>query len=169
VADPATLGVVFTGTVGVLGACTAATGHFVTLRNEEAKRNEARRDDLRGVVDDAARAMMKFEHPTTPTTTVGELRAILEGVEAEAGIHLGRVGVRVGPTSALYVRYEQGVASIHELLAAAAALPADVPYEDAESWMHDPAAAKRFLDALETVRAARHLFLREAAELVGAL
>jgi uncharacterized membrane protein len=61
--DSTTLSVIFTGTVGILGAGVAGLSQFVTVRNEDRNRVEARRDDLRGVCDEAAKAAIRLRGP----------------------------------------------------------------------------------------------------------
>jgi len=168
VADPATLGVIFTGTVGVLGAGSATVGHFITSRNEEAKRKEARRNDLREVLDDAAKAAMDFEKPIDfHAATCGAVSGRVD--EAVVDIHrqLGRLGIRVGPGSKVYSRYERirdGGLALHYVLIKEDPDQAYLPMLNEK-----PAVAKQIYEHIETMRKAIEPFLAAAAEVAGSL
>jgi hypothetical protein len=130
VADPAILSVVFTGTVGVLGAATATTGHFVTLRNEERKRREARREDLRAVLDDAVKLAMEFERSFDEEQTVGDLLKHLNVLVTRGPVQLGRIGVRLGPDSDEYGAYARFVEAVTAVGAGLEQMPRNTMMSD---------------------------------------
>jgi hypothetical protein len=185
-ADPAVLSVIFTGTVGVLGAATAAAGHLVTLRNEDHKRREARREDVRSVLDDAAAIALRSEHELTPAQTFREISDRISEDRAAIATQLGRLGVRVGPSHAVYRhldRYEDLLGRIENGFGC---LPADQSLDKLRE-MSDlpPGAASRDVvkqalsafeaaewreadTAIEELKKALEDFLAAAHELAGA-
>jgi hypothetical protein len=125
VADPAALSVVFTGTVGILGAATAATGHFVTLRNEDRKRQEGRREDLRVALDDAARLAMEIDQAFEEDQTVVDVLKYLATLRSRLPIQQGPIGVRLGPDSDEYKAYARFVEAVAAVDSAFEQLPRD--------------------------------------------
>lgn len=104
--DVAVLSVVSSGVVGALGGATAFYGQRVTLRNETSKRLEARRDDLRAILSDAAAVAMGANPPSGQRDRdLKELAAVLDTVASEMELHRARLGIRVGPRSPVFVAY----------------------------------------------------------------
>jgi hypothetical protein len=127
-ADPAVLSVIFTGTVGVMGAATAATGNWLTARNEERKRQEARREDLRDVLDEAAKSAMIGHRSVAPDLTCREMADLLRDAQNAATDQLARIGVRRGPDAPLYREYERIELRLARLEEAMGVLPPEVPF-----------------------------------------
>ena len=117
VADVAVISVVSSGVVGVLGAATAMYGQRMTSVTEREKRLEARRDDLRSVIDGAAEAAMAFvrEMLAGDERTLGVMAQRIEGSLPELARHQARVGVRVGTESDVYTSYDKLASAIDDL------------------------------------------------------
>jgi hypothetical protein len=107
-ADVALLSVVSSGVVGVLGGATGIYGQRVSLRNETSKRLEARRDDLRTILSDAAAVAMGANPPSGQRDLdLRELAAALDTVASEMELQRARLGVRVGPRSSVFLAYRE--------------------------------------------------------------
>jgi hypothetical protein len=120
VADVAVISVISSGVVGVLGAVGGFYAQRVTLANERAKRLEARRDDLRGVLDDAAKVgTLLSSFIASPDLEPSEgLRHSLRSIEtmhSAADEHLARLGVRVGPDDAAFLSYYAFTRALNDL------------------------------------------------------
>jgi hypothetical protein len=171
-ADPATLGVIFTGIVGILGACTAGAGHLFSLRSEEAKRREARREELRGVLDAAALTLlMSLAISEHKRPTYGEAADKYVDACNAMGAQLGRIGVRVGPASRVYVAYDELRTAFLAIATAIGSMPRDQmppPHTNPARWFTGDAQV-RVAAAMQDVESGIEPFLSEAAKLAGAL
>jgi hypothetical protein len=162
-ADTALVSVVISGAVGVLGLGVAALGQRRMAQTEELKlraataeeqqkRREARRDDLRQVIDDAAKTAMSIrvaasaEELGDRQAAVQEIRDVVLGAHE----HLARIGVRVGPDHELYTRYQDVAAALDGWRAARARLRASAPGQaDGELARAEALAAAGCKQALE--------------------
>jgi hypothetical protein len=167
VADVAVISVISSGVVGVLGAATGLYGQSLTFVTERDKRREARRDDLRSVLDQAAEAVTMFQKAFSrdQEPKVGEIAQSVQGVLPELSRCHARIGVRVGTESAVFKSYENladGFARLHVCLAE---LRQDVTFVelDAETDAYRAGSA-----ALTEAKKLTDTFLNTAAKVVGA-
>jgi len=165
-ADVAALSVVSSGIVGVLGAVAGFYGQRVALSNEEAKRKETRRDDLRDVLDEAAKVALGTTVPARLyDLTVGEIGAWLEQTAESTSAPQARLGVRVGPDADIYVAYDALKITLADASLTFRALPQDMTFEDLLS--SDVAGAGAARDVAASLTDATHGFLRAAAAAAG--
>lgn len=107
-ADVALISVISSGAVGVLGGMSGFYGQRVTLHNARAQRMEARRDDLRAVLTEAADAAMRWTRPAEALdTAVRERAAVIDAVTTDMQRHLANLGVRLGTGSPAYSAYQR--------------------------------------------------------------
>ena len=172
-ADVAIISVISSGVVGVLGTASAVYGQCNTLQNEREKRIEARRDDLRGVLDEAATFAMGFLRPfgdAEATTGKGsseifELAADFHKVQARVGI---RLGTDSGPSRTL----AEVLGGVQLVFYALHAVPSDRTLAQlAHAANESPAAGEAYQraeDAIEQLNRLTAAFLNAASDLVGA-
>jgi len=168
VADVAVISVVSTGVVGVLGAATAMYGQRTTFASEQEKRREARRDDLRGVLDGAAAEAIAYQRPLRDDEAPqGTILVQIEQLVPELVKHQARIGVRLGTQNAVYLRFSEVVAATARLAHKVAALPSELTMlETASSEDHRP-AWEQAESANDDLNTCIETFFNAASELVG--
>jgi hypothetical protein len=169
VADVAAISVISSATVGVLGVLGTIYGQRVTLRNEDAKRQEARRDDLRAVLDDAAKAAVSFtQNIRFATATVESFAGQIETAGYEMTAQLARLGVRIGPDAEVFAAYDAASRAMERLWLLTSELPSDTVISAVTD---DPAVPTRFhaiFEAETALSQATERFLTASSRLVGA-
>jgi hypothetical protein len=167
-ADIAVISVVSSGIVGVLGAAGGVYAQRVTLRVDERKRLEERRSDLRTVLDQAAVVGMSVldafevrgDEPGLPAlkNAIAEVKRVSSAIVQQRA----RLGVRVGPGSALYREYAAFADAVAAVTASLQSL------ERAASGQEDVAEPRsEAVTAARTAREAFGRFLAQAAGLAG--
>jgi hypothetical protein len=168
VADVAVISVISTGVVGILGAATAMYGQRTTFATEREKRREARRDDLRGVLDGAAADAIAYQRPLADDeATQGSILVQIEQLGPELVKHQARIGVRLGTQSAVYLRYYEVVAATGTLANKVAALPSELTMDETAASEDARPAWERAKSATDDLNARIEAFFNAASELVG--
>lgn len=168
VADVALISVITSGTVGVLGAAGAIYGQRVSIRLDKSKRQDAWRDDIRSVLDDAAKCAMVFNLPTNTESRAGDVAFELENLRVEMEKQLGRLGVRLGPEATVYQTYAEIRDAVQSLADATSDLPSDTilnALKDHAQALQEP--IEQAVQALTDMETAIQQFLAAAAELTG--
>jgi hypothetical protein len=168
-ADVAVISVISSAVVGILGAASGLYGQRMTLGSEREKRLEARRDDLRSCLDDAAATAIAFLRPffADPEVTLGTISGELEKLLPELGRHQARIGVRVGTGNAVASQFDEIVGTTWHLADQIRMLPSEMTVDEARaSQDHDEAyqKASRMVDDLND---RLNEFFDAAAKLVG--
>jgi hypothetical protein len=170
-ADVAVISVIASGAVGVLGAAGGFYAQRVTLRNEDAKRVEARRDHLRNVLSQAAATAMGADIPVD--RPVRELAAMMDKVVVDMSIEGSRIGVLVGPKASVYVEYMKLQAAVSALEFALRTAPPEVTPEAYGAREHSGldenlrAAVISLDEVVVGVHDALEMFLTSAAALLA--
>ena len=143
-----------------LAARTAKEAIQATAEEEQRTRLEARRDDLRTVLDDAAKAAMSIRVAASAEELGSRREAVQEirNVVLKAHELLARIGVRVGADHVLYERYAAVASALDDWRDARAkrrdpdGTAADAELAKAESEAADACrqALERFLGAAKT-------------------
>jgi hypothetical protein len=123
-----------------------------TAEEEQRKRLEARRDDLRTVLDEAAKTAMSIRLAASAEELGSQREAVQEirNVVLRAHELLARIGVRVGPDHVLYSHYEGVAGALDDWRAARArARATDGGASDAELAAAESTAADACRQALE--------------------
>jgi hypothetical protein len=168
VADVAVLSVISTGVVGVLGAATALYGQRASFVTEREKRREARREDLRGVLDGAAAEANAFRRPLADDeATQGSILVQIEKLVPELVDYQARIGVRLGTQSPVYLRFAEVVAATGDLAIKVYALPSDLTMDQTAASAEARPAWERAKSANDELNACIEAFFNAAAELVG--
>jgi hypothetical protein len=134
-ADVAVISVISSGLVGAFGGMTAFYGQRVTLRTERAKRLEARNDDLRSVLSEAAGVAMGWNRAAgTLAKPVRDSAEVMDATTTAMQLHMANLGVRIGPRSPAFVAYQRLQGSMFDLEDKLRELPYGLTFEG----MRDP-------------------------------
>jgi hypothetical protein len=139
---------------------------------ERRKLEEERKHDLRAVIDEAATAGVRRSDVILLATTFGEISDELARSRGLISAQQGRLGVRVGPDSDVYLAYEDLDTALSQLEHAANDLPRDMSVQTVRERWHelpDPlkAAYTSAMDAEKHSEEALKEFLRAANATVG--
>jgi hypothetical protein len=168
VADVAVISVISTGVVGVLGAATAMYGQRTTFATERERRREARRDDLRAVLDGAAAEANAFRRPLADDeATQGSILVQIEKLVPELVDYQARIGVRLGTQNAIYLSFSEVVAATGNLATKVAALPSELTMDEAAASEDAQPAWERAESANDDLNACIEAFFNAASELIG--
>ena len=178
-ADVSAISVISSAAVGALGVAAAAAGHLVSLRNEKEKRREARREDLRSVLDDAAKAgteVMRIDRLEPTIIDASGLATWAEDLaRAQSVVEqcTARIGVRVGTDAPVFSEYVYFSAATRSLQASVATMvaqglfPSRAKAEARSRLKPDSNLEMEMRTAESQVEARLSAFLNEAKKLAG--
>jgi hypothetical protein len=173
-ADAAVLSVIFSGAAGLTGLALAAHGQHrvaetehlklsAAHREEQRKRLETRREDLLGILDEAAKTAMSIRVASSAEELGNQRAAVQEVRNVVLGAHeqLARLGVRVGPDHELYACYQDVAGALDDWRAARAQL------RGAKAGAADEQLASAEMIAADACRVALERFLSAATTEIG--
>jgi hypothetical protein len=168
VADVAVISVITTGVVGVAGIAGTVYTARLTRKGAREERLEARRDDLRSVLDEAAKAATKMHQPNPVAVgpyTFGDFAKYARELHGEVREQLARLGVRTGPGATVYREYVRIAAEMNTVRQVAAEMPSDMPMTGVRRQVGEQGYRLRV--AVKEIDDADERFLAAAVEEVG--